>query len=78
MNIRITYCGMWSYKPKAQVVSSEIRTNFSNANIELVKGSGGVFDVQLDEQIIFSKTITKRFPYDNEINEKIKEVINGW
>jgi len=35
--------------------------------VELVKGSGGVFDVQVDERIIYSKTITKRFPYDDEI-----------
>ena len=77
MDIRITYCGIWNYLPKAQVVASEIRENYSNINIELVKGSGGVFDIQLNEQIIYSKTITKRFPYGNEINEKIKEVING-
>ena len=67
MNIRITYCGIWNYLPKAQVVASELNRNFTDINVELVKGSGGVFDVQVDERIIYSKTITKRFPYDDEI-----------
>ena len=49
MEIRITYCGIWNYLPKAQVVSAELSQNFSDQtlNIDLVKGSGGVFDVQL-------------------------------
>ena len=67
MEIRITYCGIWNYLPKAQVVASELNRNFTDINVELVKGSGGVFDVQIDERIVFSKTITKRFPYDDEI-----------
>ena len=74
MDIRITYCGMWNYLPKAQVVSLELKDNFENTNVELVKGSGGVFDVVLlgdsyntGDRILFSKTITKRFPHDDEM-----------
>ena len=48
-------------------MASELNRNFTDINVELVKGSGGVFDVQIDERIVFSKTITKRFPYDDEI-----------
>ena len=74
MEIRITYCGIWNYLPKAQVVASELNRNFTDINVELVKGSGGVFDVVLlgdsyntGDRILFSKTITKRFPHDDEI-----------
>ena len=72
MDIRITYCGMWNYLPKAQVVSVELRNSFENVNVELVKGSGGVFDVQMNERIIFSKHIKGRFPYEGEITKLLK------
>ena len=74
MNIRITYCGMWNYLPKAQVVASEIRENYdlevkypSGINIVMQKGSNGVFDVQVEEHLIFSKHIKGRFPAKGEI-----------
>jgi selenoprotein W-related protein len=34
---------------------------------ELVKGSGGIFDVEVDGQLIFSKHETNRFPEHAEI-----------
>ena len=64
MDIRITYCGIWNYLPKAQVVSVEIKNNFENVNVELIKGSSGVFDVMLmgdsyntADRLVFSKHI---------------------
>ena len=79
MNITITYCGVWNYLPKAQVVSSELRTNFKDINIELIKGSSGVFDVMLmgdsydtADRLVFSKHIKGRFPGDGEITRLLK------
>ena len=76
MDIRITYCGIWNYLPKAQVVSIELRNNFENVNIELVKGSSGVFDVMLlgdsyntADRLVFSKHIKGRFPDEGEITK---------
>ena len=53
-------------------MSSELRTNFTDINIELVKGSSGVFDVQLDERLVFSKHIKGRFPTDGEVTRLLK------
>ena len=79
MDIRITYCGIWNYLPKAQVVSIEIRNNFKDVNIELIKGSSGVFDVMLmgdsydtADRLVFSKHIKGRFPDDGEITRLLK------
>ena len=80
MDIRITYCGIWNYLPKAQVVSVELKNNFENVNVELVKGSGGVFDVMLlgdsyntADRLVFSKHIQERFPDNGEITKLIKK-----
>ena len=73
MDIRITYCGIWNYLPKAQVVASEIRQNWLlESQVDLEEGSVGVFDVQLGEKIIFSKNIAQRFPNEGEIVDRIK------
>ena len=79
MDIRITYCGIWNYLPKAQVVSIELRNNFKDVNIELIKGSSGVFDVMLmgdsydtADRLVFSKHIKGRFPDEGEITKLLK------
>lgn len=39
---------------------------------ELVKGSGGVFDVKADDAIIFSKRDEGRFPENAEVIETLQ------
>lgn len=62
--------------PTAFRVKEEILRAISNANVELIKGSGGDFIVKADEQIIFSKKdIDKnRFPNDGEIIQLLKQI----
>jgi selenoprotein W-related protein len=38
---------------------------------ELIEGSGGVFDVKVDGNLIFSKKAAGRFPEDDEILKSI-------
>ena len=40
---------------------------------ELIKGMGGVFEVQFNNSMIFSKKELGRFPDDNEISDIIDE-----
>jgi selT/selW/selH-like putative selenoprotein len=40
---------------------------------EYIKSGGGVFEVEADGQLIFSKKKEYRFPEDREIIEKLKE-----
>ena len=38
---------------------------------ELVAGSGGIFNVEMDDTLIFSKHDLGRFPEDSEILDKL-------
>lgn len=38
---------------------------------ELIKGRGGIFDVKVDGDLVFSKKQVGRFPTDDEILEKL-------
>jgi len=40
---------------------------------EMIQGSGGVFDVTVDGELIFSKHEVGRFPTHEEVLEKIRE-----
>lgn len=39
---------------------------------ELIKGSGGIFDVKVDGSLIYSKDETGRFPNDKEVLEELQ------
>lgn len=55
-------------------MEAEIKAGFPNAEVELISGSGGIFDVSCDGKTIFSKLNNKeqRFPKDGEIVQVIK------
>jgi selenoprotein W-related protein len=42
------------------------------AKAEMIPGSGGVFEVVVDNRLVFSKAETGRFPDPGEVVEKIK------
>lgn len=71
MKIKITYCNIWNYKPKAFRVKDEILSKFPNANVQLIAGGNGNFIVEVDGRVIFSKKETNRFPNKNEILDLI-------
>lgn len=47
-------------------MAAEIEKRF-NGKVELIKSSGGAFEVRKDERLIFSKKATGRFPETDEI-----------
>jgi len=40
---------------------------------QIVRGSGGIFEVSVDNERIFSKKDEGRFPLESEIVEKLRE-----
>ena len=75
MNIEIYYCGEWNYLPEASRLEEELKGNFSNVDIKLNEGSGGIFKVIVNGTIIFNKLeIEHRFPKENEITTRINSL----
>ena len=42
-------------------------------NIDLVASSGGVFEITIDDKLVFSKKKEGRFPTDNELIELVRK-----
>ncbi len=63
---------MWNYKPKASSLEAELKSNF-DADCELIAGSSGVFDVEVEGTLIYSKAKTGKFPDTDEVSNLIKK-----
>jgi len=71
MKVKIVYCKVCNYYPIAATLAVEIRKDFG-LEVECVSGPAGVYDVFLDERLIFSKTKEGRFPKKGEVAEALK------
>ena len=73
MKISIEYCAMWNYLPKASSLEVELKNNFPQANISLISSGGGVFEISLNGNLIFSKKALNRFPENGEIKKLVMD-----
>ena len=54
---------------------SQLRRQFGGRSARHVAGSGGIFDVEADGQLLFSKDKEHRFPANKEIVEKLEALL---
>ena len=73
MKISIEYCAMWNYLPRASSLEVELTKDFPEADVSLISSGGGVFEISLDDNLIFSKKSLNRFPEDGEIKKIIMD-----
>ncbi len=62
----------WNYEPKALSLRESIQKQFG-IEAKLIKGSGGVFEVTLNNSLIFSKKDLGRFPNSNEVEDILND-----
>ena len=67
--IKIKYCVPCGYLPRAEEFKKALEEK--GAEVELIKGDRGVFDVWMNDQLVFSKHEVGRFPEVNEMVEKL-------
>ena len=71
MNISIEYCMEWNYEQRALSLRDSLNVELG-VLAEMRPSSGGVFEVTVNGDVIFSKKRLDRFPKDNEINELVE------
>ena len=73
MNISIEYCVQWNYLPRASSLEAELKSKFPRVETKLISSGGGVYEIILDGELIFSKKTLGRFPDDGEVAALIKQ-----
>jgi selenoprotein W-related protein len=53
-------------------LKAELEKAVPDIKVQLIEGSGGVFEVKKDGRLIFSKKQTGRFPEPGEILKQLK------
>jgi selT/selW/selH-like putative selenoprotein len=58
-------------------VEAELKKEFPDSTVELVGGSGGVFEVTLGDSIVYSKDrdVCDRFPGEGEVTALVREML---
>lgn len=77
MNKKITieYCTAWGYIDRAVALAKNILDEHKN-NVEMVSlitSGGGVFEVKIGDELLFSKKELGRFPESDEAEKLIRE-----
>jgi len=79
MKIKLEFCIVWNYTPRAVSTVEDILEKYGKeiTSIDLIPGTGGVFELYLDEVLIYSKLETGRHTNEGEILE-LMENANSW
>lgn len=77
-HVEIKYCTQCRWLLRAAWLTQELLTTFESdiGRVSLVPGTGGIFDVRLNNVIIFSRKEMQRFPESKELKQLIRDIID--
>jgi len=75
--VEITYCTQCRWLLRAAWLAQELLSTFEQdlSSVALKPGTGGVFDITLNQQLLFSRKEAGRFPEAKEIKQLVRDVI---
>ena len=76
-NISIEYCSSWNYLPRAASLADELLRNYQHAinNLTLIPGKGGAYEVQVNDDLIYSKKSSKRHAEAGEVFGAFQQIV---
>jgi selenoprotein W-related protein len=76
-SLEIEYCTQCRWLLRAAWLAQELLTTFETelGRVALIPGTGGVFEVRLDGETIFSRKAEGRFPEPKEIKQRVRDNI---
>jgi selenoprotein W-related protein len=75
--VEIEYCTQCRWLLRAGWTAQELLTTFQVelGEVALLPGSGGIFEVRVDERTIWSRAAEGRFPEMKELKQRLRDVI---
>lgn len=75
--VEIEYCRQCRWMLRAAWMAQELLTTFEEelAGATLMPGMGGVFEVRLAGQVLWSRAEEGRFPESKELKQRVRDVI---
>jgi selenoprotein W-related protein len=75
--IEIEYCTQCRWLLRAAWMAQELLTTFSTVigELTLVPGTGGVFEIRVQEEVVWSRAEMGRFPEIKELKQLVRDRI---
>lgn len=75
--LEIEYCTQCRWLLRAAWMAQELLTTFETelGGVTLVPGTGGIFEVRIDKEIIFSRKEQGHFPEAKELKQRVRDRI---
>jgi selenoprotein W-related protein len=75
--VEIQYCRQCRWLLRAAWMAQELLTTFENelGEVALVPGTGGIFEVRVDGELVFSRKQEGRFPESKELKQRVRDHI---
>ena len=72
--ITIEYCTVCNFRARAAWLAQELLANLEQevAGVTLVPGRGGIFEVRVDAELVFSNKQAGRFPEPRELKDAVR------
>jgi len=76
--VEITYCTQCRWLLRAAWLAQELLTTFEQdlTSVALKPGTGGIFEITLNDVLIFSRKAAGRFPEAKEVKQLIRDRID--
>lgn len=77
-HVEITYCRLCGWGLRASWMAQELLTTFAEdlGSVTLTPDTtGGVFEVRLDGEVIWSRKAEGRFPETKELKQRVRDLI---
>ena len=77
-SVRIHYCSQCRFVLRATWLAQELLFTFAETlgEVCLVPGSGGIFQVEVDGELIFDRAVEGRFPESKELKQLVRDRVD--
>ena len=75
--MEIEYCTQCRWLMRAAWTAQELLTTFQSelGEVALVPGTGGVFEIRVGDEVVWSRAAEGRFPELKEVKQRLRDVI---
>lgn len=75
--LEIEYCAKCRFVLRAGWMAQELLMTFGDrlSEVALIPGEGGIFEIRLDGNLLFSRKTAGRFPETREIKQLVRDCI---
>ncbi|WP_114558475.1 SelT/SelW/SelH family protein [Desertihabitans aurantiacus] len=75
--VRITYCTQCQWLLRASWLAGELLTSFgTDLEVTLSPGTGGVFEVRVDDTVVWERRRDGGFPEAKELKRRVRDVVD--